>query len=230
MRAVQWGAIVLVILVVAALLYALNIGQFFTSQEIRNLTAVEVREYQGERLSSIADFHENAIRGPQKVNISTYSLSVKGLVGKNMSYTYSDILASFPHYRKVVTLYCVEGWNVRILWDGILVSDLIDRAGPSPGANVVIFRAVDGYSTSLPLAFIRERNILLAYAMNNVTLPPERGFPFELVAEDKWGYKYIKWVKEIELSDDASYRGYWESRGFSQDGSLERGYFDQGGV
>ena len=229
MRAVHWGAIIVIILIGIVLLVTLNDSQFFLSPEIRNLTAVEVREYQGERLSSIADVRENAIHGLQKVDISTYSLSVTGRVGKNTTYSYSDVLASFPHYRKVVTLYCVEGWNVRILWDGILVSDLIDRAVPSTGANIVIFRAVDGYSTSLPVEFIREHNILLAYAMNNVTLPPERGFPFEIVAEDKWGYKYIKWVKEIELSEDASYRGYWESRGYSQNGSLEKGYFDQGG-
>jgi DMSO/TMAO reductase YedYZ molybdopterin-dependent catalytic subunit len=40
------------------------------------------------------------------------------------------------------------------------------------------------------------------------------------VAESKWGYKWIKWVTEIELSDDTSYRGYWEERGYSNNGDL----------
>jgi DMSO/TMAO reductase YedYZ molybdopterin-dependent catalytic subunit len=51
--------------------------------------------------------------------------------------------------------------------------------------------------------------------MNGVVIPPERGFPFQLVAESKYGYKWIKWITTIELSDNADYLGYWESRGYS---------------
>jgi DMSO/TMAO reductase YedYZ molybdopterin-dependent catalytic subunit len=58
--------------------------------------------------------------------------------------------------------------------------------------------------------------------MNNVTIPPERGFPFQLVAESKWGYKWIKWVSEVELTDDAGFKGYWESRGYSNNGDLDK--------
>ena len=64
---------------------------------------------------------------------------------------------------------------------------------------------------------------MIAYAMNNVTLPPERGYPFQLVAEDKWGYKWAKWITRIELSD-ALPSGYWESRGYSRDGDLNRSF------
>ncbi len=120
-----------------------------------------------------------------------------------------------------MTLYCVEGWDVTLLWKGILVSDLIDSANAKQGANTVIFHASDGYATSLPLDYIRENNILLAYEVNNVTLPPQRGFPFQLVAEDKWGYKWIKWVTRIELSNDPTYRGFWEQRGYNNDGSVD---------
>jgi DMSO/TMAO reductase YedYZ molybdopterin-dependent catalytic subunit len=42
--------------------------------------------------------------------------------------------------------------------------------------------------------------------------------PFMVVAESKWGYKWVKWVDEIELSSDTSYRGYWESRGYDNNG------------
>ena len=57
--------------------------------------------------------------------------------------------------------------------------------------------------------------------MNEIILPPERGFPFQLVAESKYGYKWIKWITEIEASDDSSFRGYWESRGYSNDANIE---------
>jgi DMSO/TMAO reductase YedYZ molybdopterin-dependent catalytic subunit len=49
--------------------------------------------------------------------------------------------------------------------------------------------------------------------MNGLTIPPEKGFPFQLVAESKYGYKWIKWLTKIELSDNVNYTGYWESRG-----------------
>ena len=50
-------------------------------------------------------------------------------------------------------------------------------------------------------------------------------FPFQLVAESKWGYKWIKWITMIELSDDSGYRGYWESKGFSNTGDLNESFF-----
>jgi DMSO/TMAO reductase YedYZ molybdopterin-dependent catalytic subunit len=109
---------------------------------------------------------------------------------------------------------------VKILWEGVLVKDLIEVAKASPEANTVIFHAYDGYTTSLPLDYIMGQDIMLAYKMNGVVLPPERGAPFELVAESKWGYKWIKWVTEIELSNDVNFEGYWESRGYSNDADL----------
>ncbi|WP_292392596.1 molybdopterin-dependent oxidoreductase [Methanoculleus sp. UBA303] len=226
-RGRRTGQIIVILLVGAiAVLYALDLAE--NRQGATELAPAEVREYQGERLSSIADFRENSIRGPQHVNASTYTLTVDGLVENREEYSYSALMERFPHYRKVVTLYCVEGWDVTILWEGIRVKDLLEEAGVKPGANTVIFYAEDGYSSSLPLAYIEDRDILLAYAMNNVTLPAERGFPFQLVAEDRWGYKWVKWVNRIEVSDDANYRGYWESRGYANNGSLDRSFFDQG--
>ena len=119
-----------------------------------------------------------------------------------------------------MTLHCVEGWSVKILWEGFLLKDLLNEAGIEPKATVVIFRAYDGYSTSDPIDFLLNNDILIAYKMNGLVLPPERGFPFQLVAESKYGYKWIKWITSIEVSTDTSFRGYWESRGFSNDANL----------
>ncbi len=196
----------------------------FQQQNIQ-LDAVEIREYQGEKLSSVNDFRENSIRGPQQINISTYQLRITGLVRNQKNYTYDEIISTFQHYKKVVTLDCVEGWSVKILWEGILVKDLISQAQPNQAVNTIIFKASDGYTTSFPLNYTTENNILLAFKMNNATLPPERGFPFQLVAESKWGYKWIKWVTEIDLSDNPNYKGYWESRGYSNSGNLNESFF-----
>ena len=195
--------------------------------EPTDLDPVEIREYEGEDLSSINDFlRDNSIKGPQQVDIDSYQLEITGLVESPQSYTYDEVLNDYQNYEKVVTLDCVEGWNVKLLWEGVLVRDLLAEAGPLPSALVVIFHAYDGYTTSLTLDYIMTNDILIAYKMNGVTLPPERGFPFELVAESKWGYKWIKWITKIELSDDEDYRGYWESRGYSNTGDVDGNIFD----
>jgi DMSO/TMAO reductase YedYZ molybdopterin-dependent catalytic subunit len=196
-----------------------------------DLGEVEITEYEGKDLSSVKAFRENSIRGPQYIDGKAYRLSVTGLVTNELNYTYDDVISNHQSYKKVVTLYCVEGWSVTILWEGILVKDLIEAAGADPNATTVIFYAYDGYSTSLPLDYIIDNNIMMAYKMNNVTLPPERGFPFQLVAESKWGYKWIKWITAIVLSDNEEYLGYWEKVGYSNDADLEDPFYgDFGGI
>jgi len=193
----------------------------------RQLPYVEVSEYEGQDLSSIDDFRENSMKGPQYIDMQRYRLEVTGLVEERGSYTFEQITGSHETYTKVVTLHCVEGWSVDILWEGVLVGDLIREAQPTPDATVVIFHAYDGYATSLPIDYIMDNEIVLAHKMNDVLLPPERGAPFQLVAESKWGYKWIKWITEIELSDDSDYRGYWESRGYSNEADEPEAFFER---
>jgi DMSO/TMAO reductase YedYZ molybdopterin-dependent catalytic subunit len=190
------------------------------------LPGVEIREYEGQDLSSINDFRENSIKGPQYINLENYELKLTGLVGNPESLSYNEVIDNHELYKKVVTLNCVEGWSVTILWEGVLLKDLIEEAKASTNATIVIFHAYDGYTTSLPVDYLIDQDIIIAYKMNNVVLPPERGAPFQLVAESKWGYKWIKWITEIELSNNSDYEGYWESRGYSNGGDLDKPFFE----
>ena len=214
--------LIISLMLVAILIFGVNMA----CNETNELAPVEIREYEGVNLSSINDFRENSIKGPQEIDIESYTLRITGLVTNSTSYTYDEVLNMHQHYKKVVTLDCVEGWSVTILWEGVLVRDLLAEAEPLANAEVVIFHAYDGYTTSLPIDYIMDNDILMAYKMNGVILPPERGFPFQLVAESKWGYKWIKWITEIELSDDVNYRGYWESRGFPNSADLDSFFGD----
>ncbi len=191
-----------------------------SSQNPIQIDGVEIDDYQGEKLSSLNEFRENSIKGPQYIDNETYTLQVTGLVSDPGNYSYEQVINGFQNYEKVVTLNCVEGWSVTILWEGFLVRDIINTANPGPDANTVILHAYDGYSTSFPIEYLLDNDIIMAYRMNGVTIPTERGFPFQLVAESKWGYKWIKWITEIEISDYEDYRGYWESRGYSNQGDL----------
>jgi DMSO/TMAO reductase YedYZ molybdopterin-dependent catalytic subunit len=194
--------------------------------ETRKLESVEVTECEGIKLSSIDDFIENSIKGPQYVDKDSFRLEITGLVNNPGTYTYDEII-NRQSYKKVVTLNCVEGWSVTILWEGILVRDLIKESGVDSTAKIVILYAHDGYSTSFPLDYIMENDIIMAYKMNELTLPPERSFPFQLVAENKWGYKWIKWITKIELSDNEKYRGYWENKGYSNEADLNKSFFEE---
>ncbi|MGD0495107.1 MAG: molybdopterin-dependent oxidoreductase [Candidatus Bathyarchaeia archaeon] len=180
----------------------------------------EITVYNGQKLGSINDFRLEAINGVQYINVSSYRLVVKGLVQNQTVYTYDDIVNNHTSYEKVVKLHCVEGWEVTALWQGVRVKDLLEEAGYDHSAKVVIFYAQDGYTTSLPLSYIVGNNIMIAYKINNVTLPAREGFPFQLVAEGKYGYKWIKWITTIEVSNDTSFRGYWESYGYDNNADL----------
>jgi len=184
------------------------------------LDKVEITEYEGERLDSMADVLDLSIKGPQYVDIDSYELEITGLIEQPKKYTYNEVL-QIQKYSKIVTLNCVTGWSAKVLWEGVLLKDIFDEVKVKPKANTVIFYAYDGYSTSLPLDYILENNIIMADKINNVTLVPERGFPFQLVAEEKYGYKWIKWITKIELSDDEDYKGYWEKRGYSNEADLK---------
>ena len=214
--------------VIIVIIAAVGFFLFYNNQPNESLQELEkttIKEYEGKDLSSINDFRENSIKGPQYVDRNDYKLKISGLEGDNLELTYDEVLANKDFYKKVVTLDCVEGWSVDILWEGFLIKDLIDRDQIPEDKNTIILKAYDGYSTSFPIDYVFENDIIIAYKMNDIELPPERGFPFQLVAESKWGYKWIKWITEIEFSDDADHEGYWESRGYSNTGNLNESFF-----
>ena len=211
---------------VMILIILLSIFSGCLNEELQ-LDNVEVREYQGEKLSSINDFRENSIKGPKYISKDNYTLKITGLIQQNINFSYDQIIKNFKNYKKMVTLFCVEGWSVKILWEGILIEDILKTLNISNDAEIIIFHAYDGYTTSLPIDYIIDNRIIIAYKMNNVTLPIQRGFPFQLVAESKWGYKWIKWITEIEVSNNLGYEGYWERRGYSNNADLNKSFFEE---
>lgn len=185
---------------------------------------VEVRNYKGAKLGSVEDFRENSIKGVQEIDIDKYRLKITGLIEEDRALTYEE-LQKMNHIKKVVTLHCVEGWSVKALWNGVPLKDLFSKLKIDPKVNTVIFHAADGYTTSLSMTHIMDNNIIIADHLNGLQLPPEQGFPFQLVAEQKWGYKWARWITKIELSANDDYRGYWESRGYSSDGDYDEPRF-----
>lgn len=181
--------------------------------------ANEVRDYQGVRLDPSIGPRDNSIKGIQHVDIESYRLRISGEVLETRILSYDEVLA-YPAHQRLVTLHCVEGWSATVLWKGVRLVELLDFAGLGQNARIVIFHCQDGYTTSMPVATIRERDMLLAYSSNGIILPASLGYPFIIVAEDKLGYKWARWVIGMEISSDVDFQGFWENEGFDNDADI----------
>jgi DMSO/TMAO reductase YedYZ molybdopterin-dependent catalytic subunit len=182
---------------------------------------VEDTDYEGRKLTPISQQGNNALAGTQSINQSNYRLTIDGLVDHPLSLSYTDLQA-YPQISQFVALECVEGWGFFAKWTGPSLDAIFADAGIQSNAVIAIFYTSDdpnGY-TSLDLSYIDKFSIIAALKDNDIILSPDRGFPFQIVANGKFGYKWAKWVTRIELSSDTNFRGFWETRGYSNSGDI----------
>ncbi|MDD3520924.1 MAG: molybdopterin-dependent oxidoreductase [Actinomycetota bacterium] len=188
----------------------------------------EAAVFQGVKLTPIAEQGNNALAGTQAIDRDSYILTIDGLVEKPLAITY-DGLAAYPQESYLMDLNCVEGWSFTAKWTGPKLSSILADAGVKPEAKIAIFYTADapeGY-TSLDVNYIIENDILLALRLNDVILPEDRGFPVQVVAKSKFGYKWAKWVTRIELSSDTDFKGFWEKRGYNNNADDSGPAFEQ---
>ena len=182
---------------------------------------IEATEFLGVPLTPIREQGNNALKGTQFIDRAAYTLTVDGLVDNPLTLTYEELL-NYPQEDRLMSLDCVEGWYFTAKWTGPSLNSIFNDAKVRPEALIVIFHTTDvpeGY-TSLDLAYIRDNNIIIALKDNDITLTADRGFPFQVVAMSKYGYKWAKWVDRIELSSDTSFRGYWEKVGYNNNAEV----------
>ena len=143
-----------------------------------------------------------------------------------------------PAQTTVVTLECAgngrtlfdppvpgEKWNLGAVstaeWTGVPLVEVLDRAGVRSGAREVLFRGADGgavdgasgciqFERSLTVADARQGGVLLAYAMNGEPLPVQHGFPLRVVVPDWYAVASVKWLTEIELTDQP-FTGHYQT-------------------
>lgn len=200
-----------------------------SASTISSTKEIEATEFQGVKLTPISQQGNNGISGPQTIDRQSYRLIVDGLVENPLELTYEQLL-SYPQESWLMTLNCVEGWDFTAKWTGPKINSILDDAGVKPEAKIIIFHTKDvpeGYS-SLDLQYVRDNNILLALKLNDITLPPGRGFPFQVTAKSKFGYKWAKWVLRMEISSDTNFRGYWEKGGYNNNADDKGPAFEPG--
>lgn len=169
---------------------------------------------------------DTAITVPQ-VDPETWRLRVHGMVEQEVEIDLAELLQQ-DLVEALVTLTCVSnevGGDLagNAVWTGWPVRELLARAGPLPGADMVLSTSADGWTAGTPLEVLTdERNALIAVAMNGEPLPPEHGFPVRLVVPGLYGYvSATKWVVELKVTRFADDVGYWTPRGWSERGPIK---------
>ncbi len=159
------------------------------------------------------------------VDSSTWSLQVSGLVQNPKTYSLSQLQA-LPNTVEYNTFECVSNDVQGNLisnaeWSGVKLSDLFsDMGGVSEGAEYVVFYSVDGYSVGIPLSKAMESDSMLAYEMNSVPLPQDHGYPLRAVIPGLYGMMSAKWIRKISVVN-TTYMGYWQTRGWSNVGTVQ---------
>ncbi|WP_244899322.1 molybdopterin-dependent oxidoreductase [Rhodococcus zopfii] len=173
------------------------------------------------------DFYriDTALQVP-RLTTADWRLRIHGMVDGETTLTWDD-LAGFEVVERLVTLTCVSNeiggdlaGNAR--WTGYRMSEILDRVGVRPDADMLLSTSVDGFTVGTPVAVVRDgRDALLAVAMNGEPLPLEHGYPARQVVPGLYGYvSATKWVVDWELTRFDRAQAYWTQRGWAPQGPI----------
>jgi DMSO/TMAO reductase YedYZ molybdopterin-dependent catalytic subunit len=186
-----------------------------------------IREFQAADIS--AHFPTNGTKLPAGDTYSTlaatgfrdWSLRIGGLVKRPLSLTLAEIARL--ESRTQTTMHCCdEGWSAIAKWTGVPLGLLLSSAGLLPTAQYVVFHCLDKkeedsrfYYESIDLFDAFHPQTILAYRMNDQSLPVDYGAPLRLRVETQIGYKNAKYIDRIELVDHLDRigqgrGGWWE--------------------
>jgi hypothetical protein len=175
-----------------------------------------------------ADFYriDTALSVPE-VDADDWELRVHGLVEQEVRLTFQDLLDA-DLIESHVTLTCVSnpvGGNLagNAKWLGFPLREVLRRARPTAGADMVLSTSIDGFSASTPLEVLQDdRDAMLAIGMNGEPLPLEHGYPVRMVVPGLYGFvSATKWVVDLEVTRFADSKAYWTERGWSERGTIK---------
>ena len=162
-------------------------------------------------------------------NFADWRLEIGGLVEHPMKLSLAD-LRELPARTQITRHDCVEGWSCIGKWKGAVLSEVIRRVGLQPKARYLVFYCADPMSESLMsaqnkyyesigLEDVFHPQTILAYEMNDQSLPIAHGAPVRLRVERQLGYKMAKYVMRVEAVESFAHiaggkGGYWEDQGY----------------
>jgi DMSO/TMAO reductase YedYZ molybdopterin-dependent catalytic subunit len=136
-----------------------------------------------------------------QVDSTRWRLKVDGWVANPLHLSYPQI-RTFPFIERKVLLICSGYFANQGLWKGISIQTLLEKSRAKPGVKYVTVSGPEDHYVKpeqFPLEDILSNKIFLAYQVNNEDLPQKNGFPLRLVAEDYYGYTWVKYVDHVEV-------------------------------
>ena len=131
-----------------------------------------------------------------------WRLAVDGLVARPSEFSLAE-LRSYPSRTQITKHICEQGWSAIAEWTGVPLSFVLTAVGIQPQAKYVFLYSVDGWWDSLDMADAWHPQTLLAYRMNGRELPVPHGAPVRLRVERQLGYKNLKYLSGITVTDSA---------------------------
>ena len=161
-----------------------------------------------------------------KNDFKDWALEVGGLVEKPQKFTLEQIRA-LPSRTQITRHDCVEGWSAIGKWKGTPLLEILSIVGVKSNAKFLVFHCADpmeddgtnNYYESIDLEDAFHPQTILAYELNDKTLPVPNGAPIRVRVERQLGYKMAKYIMRIELVDSFEHiaggkGGYWEDQGY----------------
>ena len=137
----------------------------------------------------------------QKAGFTDWRLDVDGMVARPASFSLAE-LRSFPVRSQITHLACEEGWSYIAKWTGVPLSHILDLVGAFPKARYVIYRSIQtGWWESIDMADALHPQTLVAYGMNGGELPMGFGGPLRLRVPRQLGYKNVKYITRLTVTD-----------------------------
>ena len=151
----------------------------------------EATSYSGNAFPLTSWLNDN----PRPIHEEKWQLIIGGAVANPVSLKYANLS---PNKELTATIDCTGGWHSTQIWSGTPLSDLLEMVKPSDDAASVTVRSVTGYYRKFSM---REANsYIIATHVGGETLSHGHGFPARLVAHDKRGFEWVKWITEIEVN------------------------------
>ena len=143
----------------------------------------------------------DAFKRLQSGGFRDWRLAVDGMVARPMSLSLSD-LKSLPMRSQITEVVCEEGWSYIAEWIGTPLLDVLNAAGVLPQARYVVYFSTDpDWWESIDMADARHPQTLLTWAMNDGDLPVGFGGPLRLRVPRQLGYKSVKFINRLTVTD-----------------------------
>jgi DMSO/TMAO reductase YedYZ molybdopterin-dependent catalytic subunit len=147
----------------------------------------------------------------QARKFADWRLSIDGMVARPASYSL-DQLKSYPLHRQITMLQCEEGWSYIAEWMGVPLSHVLDVAGVLPQAKYVAYFSFEPDTwDSIDMADALHPQTFLTYGMNGDELPVGHGGPLRLRLPRQMGYKSVKFITHLTVTD--SMKGFGKGLG-----------------